>query len=177
MKHFIVLAFSVIVLTCPSAIAGTQVLGAEIGVTTSEQLRKALSRNTKIRDRGVNQYSGGQMLATDGSSYDIQGLSEVVYIFDAQGKLAGVIMDMDKNRFSSIYQLLRKKYKVRSEKRPFVGDQYALFKPADATIELDAPHLSFTMEVRYLRNDLLQKFNADTAAEEAAKKKTEAEKF
>lgn len=177
MPHFILPAFLAIVFASPSAIAGTQVLGAEIGVTTSEQLRRTLSSNTAIQDRGVNQYSGGRMLATDGSSYDIQGLSAVLYIFDAQGKLAGVIMDMDKERFASIYQLLRQKYKVRSERRPFVGDQYARFKPADATIELDAPHLSFTMKVRYLRNDLLQKFNADISEEEAEKKKSEAEKF
>ena len=117
------------------------------------------------------------MLRTDGASYEIEGLLGVMYIFDTQGKLAGVIMEMEKGRFASVYQFLRQKYKVSSERRPFVGNQYARFNPADAIIELDAPHLSFEMEVRYLRNDLMKKFNADSAKEEAAKRKSEAEKF
>jgi hypothetical protein len=177
MKHFIMVASCAIILASSSATAGTQVLGAEIGVTTSEQLRQALSKNTQVQDRGLNKYSGGQMLRTDGASYEIEGLLGVMYIFDTQGKLAGVIMEMEKGRFASVYQFLRQKYKVSSERRPFVGNQYARFNPADAIIELDAPHLSFEMEVRYLRNDLMKKFNADSAKEEAAKRKSEAEKF
>jgi hypothetical protein len=37
--------------------------------------------------------------------------------------------------------------------------------------------MSFQMEVRYLRGDLLQKFNSQSQAETAAKKKSEASKF
>lgn len=178
MKRFIGPIVAIItILASDSAIAGTTVLGAEIGTTTAEQLKQVLSRHTRVFDQGVNKYSGGPMLATDGSSYEIEGLEKVLYIFDKQGKLAGVIMDMDKDRFVSIYQVLRQKYKLISEQRPFVGNQYARFKPVDALIELDAPHLSFTMEVRYIRNDLMQKFNADSTTESALKKKTEAEKF
>lgn len=177
MKYSIKSALCSIMLASSSAIAGTQVLGAEIGVTTVEQLRQALSKNTQVQNHGVNRYSGGHMLRTDGASYEIDGLSEVVYIFDTHGKLAGVIMKMDKGRFASIYQFLRQKYKLRSEQRPFIGNQYARFNSSDVAIELDAPHLSFTMEVRYIRNDLLQRFNADSAKEEAAKEKSEAQKF
>ncbi len=117
------------------------------------------------------------MYATDGAAYGIDGLNGVLYIFDSQKKLAGVIMTMNKDRFASIYDILNKKYRVVSKHRPFVGDQYALFKPADANIEVSAPHLSFEMEVRYLRNDLVQQFNAKSEAESAAKKKAEAKKF
>jgi hypothetical protein len=177
MKHFIMSALCAIMLASSPAMAGTPVLGAEIGVTTVEQLRQALSKNTQVQDQGLNRYSGGQMLRTDGASYEIEGLSEVLYIFDTHGKLAGVLMEMEKSRFASVYQFIGQKYKVSSERRPFVGDQYARFKSSDATIEIDAPHLSFKMEVRYLRNDLLQRFNADSAKEKAAKKKSEAQKF
>ncbi|WP_348694727.1 hypothetical protein [Duganella fentianensis] len=157
--------------------AGTQVLGVEIGVTTSEELSNSLSRSTDLSERGINKYSGGKMLASDGSAYQIEGLTEVLYIFDSTGKLAGVIMEMDKERFASVYQYLQSKYKVRATRLPYVGDQFARFEPADAIIELDAPHLSFTMQLRYIRNDLSQKYKTDNAAERAAKKKAESAQF
>ncbi|MYN41615.1 hypothetical protein GTP55_19825 [Duganella sp. FT109W] len=127
MKHFIMFVSCAIILANSSATAGTQVLGAEIGVTTGEQLRKALSKNTQVQDGGLNKYSGGQMLSTDGASYEIEGLLGVVYIFDTQGKLAGVIMEMEKSRFASVYQFLKQKYTVSSERRPFVGNQIRAF--------------------------------------------------
>lgn len=157
--------------------AGTQVLGFEMGVTTIDQLKRELSKKTKVELSGTNKYSGGDMIKTDGAAYEIEGLTSVVYIFDNQNKLAGVIMDMGKHRFDSIFQFLNGKYKVVKQQRPFVGDQYARFRPADAFIEMDSPHMGFNMEVRYIRNDLMQKFNAQTEAEAAEKKKAEASKF
>lgn len=178
MKLMIKLAAATIgALSLSSALAGTQVLDAELGVTTVEQLKSVLSKNTMVQQQGVNKYSGGEMYLTDGASYGIDGLNTVLYIFDNQKKLAGVIMTMSKDRFGSIYDILNRKYKIVSKQRPFVGDQYALFKPSDANIEIAAPHLSFEMEVRYLRNDLVQQFNAKSEAESTAKKKTEARKF
>ena len=86
-------------------------------------------------------------------------------------------MDMGKHRFDAIFQFLNSKYKVVAQQRPFVGNQYARFKPSDAFIEIDAPHMGFEMEVRYIRNDLMQKFNAQSETEAATKKKSEASKF
>ena len=163
--------------TTTLAQAGTQVLGFEIGVTTVEQLKQELSKKAKVQATGTNKFSQGEMFKTDGAGYDIEGLTEVLYIFDDQKKLAGVVMDMSKHRFDAIFQFLNGKYKVVAQQRPFVGNQYARFKPADAFIELDAPHLGFNMEVRYIRNDLMQKFTAQSEAEAAAKKKSEAAKF
>jgi hypothetical protein len=157
--------------------AGTQVLGFEIGVTTVEQLKQDLSKRTKYQVLGPNKYSGGDMIKTDGAAYEIEALTSVLYIFDDQKKLAGVIMDMGKHRFDSIFQFLSSKYKVVSQQRPFVGNQFARFRPADSIIEIDAPHLGFNMEVRYIRNDLMQRFNAQSESEAAAKKKSEAAKF
>ena len=111
------------------------------------------------------------MLRTNGSSYEIEGLNDVLNIFDDQQKLAGVIMNMNKNRFDTVYQAVSKKYKVASQNRPFVGNQFARFKTPDSTIEIDAPHLSFEMGVRYIRKDLLQKFNSQSTAEAESKKK------
>lgn len=86
-------------------------------------------------------------------------------------------MSMNKNRFDSVSQAVSKKYKVTSQNRPFVGNKFARFKSADSTIEIDAPHLSFEMEVRYIRKDILQKFNTQSAAEAENKRKREAANF
>ena len=157
--------------------AGTQALGFEIGISSSDQVKSLLAKQTKIVDVGINKFTGGSMIKTDGSSYEIEGLNEVLYIFDDQGKLAGIIMDMNKSRFDSVFNILSSKYSVSSQQRPFVGNQFARFKTKDSVIEMDAPHLGFVMEVRYIRNDLMQKFNSQVAAEAEAKKKREAEKF
>ena len=178
MKYLVQLAFTAVALMCSiSAYAGTQALGFEIGASTVDQVKSSLAKQTKVVDSGTNKFSAGPMLKTDGSSYEIEGLSEVLYIFDDQKKLAGVIMNMSKDRFDAVFKAISAKYKVTSQQRPFVGNQYARFKTQDSVVEMDAPHLGFDMEVRYIRNDLLQKFNSQSSAEAEAKKKREAAKF
>jgi hypothetical protein len=157
--------------------AGTPVLGFEIGTSTAHQVSTTLAAQTTVIDHGVNKWSGGQMLKTNGSSYDIDGLQSVLYIFDEGNLLSGVVMTMDKSRFDSIYQFLAAKYKVQTQQRPFVGDQFARFKTTDGVVEVDAPHMSFEMDVRYLRKDLVQKFNRQSQAEASAKRQREASKF
>lgn len=177
MRAFRSFLFTLTFAVCTLAHAGTQVLGFEIGATTVDQLRQDLSKKTKLESTGTNKYSGGEMFKTDGAPYDIDGLNSVLYIFDDQKKLAGVVMDMGKHRFDAVFQFLNGKYKVSAQQRPFVGNQFARFRPADSFIELDAPHLGFNMEVRYIRNDLMQKFNSQSESEAATKKKSEASKF
>lgn len=160
-----------------AAQAGTPALGFEIGVSSAEQVKASLVKQTRVIDGGTNKYSGGVMLKTDGSAYEIEGLNEVLYIFDDQKRLAAVILSMDQGRFEPVYQALANKYKVSTKQRPFVGNQFARFKTPDTVIEMDAPHMSFAMEVRYVRNDLMAKFNTQSSAESDAKKKREAAKF
>jgi hypothetical protein len=177
MKKLSRILAAIVLAACGIAYAGTPVLGFEVGVSTFDQVSSTLAKKTKVVDSGVSKFSNGPMVKTDGTSYEIDGLNEVLYIFDEQKKLMGVVMDMNKARFDSIFQFLSGKYKVAAQERPFVGNQFARFKTPDTVIEIDAPHLSFQMEVRYLRNDLLQKFNAQSQADAAAKKKSEAAKF
>jgi hypothetical protein len=160
-----------------TAFAGTQVVGFEIGVSTQAQVLNALKARTSVEDTGINKFSNGPMLKTDGTSYQIEGLNSVVYVFDAQKKLAAVLMDMDKGRFDMVYRYLVPKYQVASQQRPFVGDQFARFKTADGVIDVSAPHMSFEMSVNYLRADLLRQFEQQSKAEAADKSKSEASKF
>ena len=177
MKKTTRLVLAAALLVTGAAHAGTKALGFELGVTTVDQLRSSIGGQTQVTDAGENSYSAGPMLKTDGSGYGIQGLSSVLYIFDPDKKLAGILMNMDKHRFNAIFQMLAGKYRVTAQERPFVGNKFARFKTEDSIIEVDAPHLSFDMEVTYLRNDLMQKFTAASAAEAAAKKRQESAQF
>ncbi len=177
MKNLAQLILVATIFVCSASHAGTQALGFEIGVSSIDQVKSALAKQTKVNDVGTNKFTTGPMLKTDGTSYEIEGLNEVLYIFDDQKKLAAVIMDMNKAKFDSVFQALSGKYKVSSQQRPFVGNQFARFKTQDSVIEMDAPHLGFQMDVRYIRNDLMQKFNSQSAAEAETKKKREAAKF
>jgi hypothetical protein len=177
MKRILAMLAVASTLCAGSALAGTPVLGFEVGVSTLDQVTDALSKKTQVEERGVNRYSNGPMLKTDGSSYGLEGLNSVVYIFDGQKKLMGVVMNMSKARFKPIYEVLSRKYKVLSQQRPFVGDQFARFASPDGIIELDAPHMSFEMEVSYLRGDLVQEIKEQVEAEKAAKKKNDAAQF
>lgn len=159
------------------ALAQVQVLGFEIGSSTARQVKAAVGRHAKVRDAGTNKYTGGPQFKTDGSGYDIDSLSEVFYIFDKDEKLAGVLMTMSKSRFDEIVEVLASKHKLTQKMRPFVGDMSAAFSAKGVRIEIDAPHLSFDMHLRYIRDDLYRQFRTQSAQEEQEKKRTEQTKF
>lgn len=171
------LAAIVLAAVSSNAYSGTPVLGFEIGLSTLEQVSSTLAEKTKVNDIGTNKFSYGPMLQTDGRSYGIEGLNNVTYIFDNEQKLMGVIMNMNKDRFDAIFKLIAKKYKVTTQDRPFVGNQFARFKTTDGVIDIDAPHMSFKMDISYLRNDLFKKFNVQSKDEADSKKKSEAGQF
>ncbi len=62
-------------------------LDFEIGTSSINDVSNELIKKTKVERAGINKFSGGQMLETDGSSYDIDGLQSVTYIFDENSKL------------------------------------------------------------------------------------------
>jgi hypothetical protein len=165
-----------IMFTAGPAKAGTSALGVEIGVSTHRAVWAALA-DLKPRDAGVNRYSNGRMIETGGAGYEVEGLTRVLYIFDTQDKLAGVLLTLDKKRYEAVFDALAAKYKLVSQRRPFVGDRFASFRASDATVELDAPHLSFDMELRYLRTDLFTRFESQSRSEAAEKRKREAARF
>lgn len=176
--HFIKLLLLVVALAPTLAFAQVQVVGFEIGTSTVQQVKSQLvKQQAKILDSMTNKFTGGPQFKTDGGGYDIESLSEVVYIFDKDQKLAAVLMVMDKGRFDEIFNFLAGKYKTTAKQRPFVGDMFARFKAKGTIIELEAPHLGFNMQANYIRDDLYQQFNAQTAQETQQKKATEKSKF
>jgi hypothetical protein len=138
---------AVLALMPAAGLAQVQVLGFEIGVATAADVKKQLAKQTRVTDAGTNKFSNGPMLRTDGAGYEIESLNNVLYIFDGDQKLAAVIMTMGKHRFNDIFGFVSSKYKVKAQQRPFVGDQYARLLAPNTVIELDAPHLGFSLDV------------------------------
>lgn len=176
MKALLLITVSSLVLAS-AAEAGTRVLGVELGATTPGQLHKALDGKARLEERGINRWSGGDMLRSDGANLGVDGLRQVDYIFDPKGLLCGVLMAMGKESFDEVYQALALKYRLLREVRPFVGDRYARFATADGIVELDAPHLSFELSVRYLRRDLEEDYQRRSRAEAAERRRARAANF
>lgn len=157
-------------------------LGVEIGVATLEQVKKDIGGRTRLSDAGTNAYSEGPMLKGDGVGLEIDGLSEIVFIFDKTNKLAGVLMTLPKGGMGSenvrkVMGMLGEKYKTVQKNIPHVGNAYGRFKQGASTVEVDAPHMSFTMEVRYLSDALLASFNQRSQQERTEKQQKQKSQF
>ncbi len=161
-------------------------LGLEIGVATLAQVQKEVGSKSKLMDGGINKYSGGKMLAGSGSGLGVDGLSEITFIFDQKDVLAAVVMklpkgegmnDMQNGLFKKTATALAAKYKQVERKEPFVGDASALFTQGSSVIELDAPHMGFNMELRYMTQDLRSRFNKQSSDDRAARDRNQASKL
>lgn len=152
-------------------------LGLEIGFATISGVRSAVGSTTALQDQGTNQFSGGPMLRSDGAGLGVDGLSDLTFIFDKADVLVGVIMTLPKAP-TDMLKKLSTKYSVTDNRiDSFMDKGYARLKKGDSLVEIDAPHLSFTMEVRYLTNQLMADFQAKSAAERAARERQQTDKM
>jgi hypothetical protein len=173
------LAIALFTLILPWLAWGANVapLGLEVGVADYAAVKAKLSGQTRLKDAGINKWTQGPMLEGDGEGLDIDGLQKITFIFGQDKKLDGVIMTLDKGRLREVTAALRQKYKTVRENIPFVGDATALYRQGDSIVRIEAPHLSFSMEVLYLTDRLHEAFNKGSAAEEAERRRRQAEKF
>lgn len=162
--------------------AGVKVVGVEIGASTVDQVRKVAAAAGKVQDLGTSSFTKGVILGVDNPDLGIDGVTNVIYVFDQAGKLAAIEMtmpaskslqDIQKSRFDEIANMLASKYKQTKKVRPFVGDRFARFSAPDTVIELDAPHMSHDMNLRYMTPAFVQQMNNGVKAEAQEKRATE----
>jgi hypothetical protein len=177
-RHLLIrMLFMVLVLASGPIVAGVKVLDVEIGVTTLEAVKASIKQRGTAEDLGLNRFSGGTVLKVAGHGFGIEGLQEVFFTHDEKKTLVAVVLLMDKGRFDTVHQFLKSKYKTTRQVIPYVGDKYVEFAAHDTTIELDSPHLSFGLEVRYTNNEIAKKAKALQKTEAESKKKMEQSKF
>lgn len=149
-------------------------LGLEVGVTTLAQVQKQIGGQVRLQSMGTNKYSGGKMLEADGAGLNVDGVKNATFIFDTSDVLVGVLVTMPKDP-KSLVNTFSGKYKLVSNKvDSFMNYGSAQFSKGDTVIDIDAPHLSFDMEVRYLSKRLRDAFMQQSNAETTAKQKRKA---
>jgi len=150
-------------------------LGLEVGVATLSQVQKQIGSQTRLKSTGTNKYSGGKMFEADGDGLNVEGVKNVTFIFDPGDVLVGVLVTMPKDP-KSLVAMFSGKYKlVNNRVDNFMNNGSAVFTKGDTVIDIDAPHLSFDMEVRYLSKRLREAFMKQSGAEAASKQKRKAD--
>lgn len=177
MKRLLYLVWFSLFAALPAWAENVAPLGLEVGVVDLPTVKSRLAGQTRLADAGINKWSGGPMLDGDASSLDIDGLQSIRFIFGKDNKLEGVIMTLNKGQLNEVIAALRKKYTKVRENIPFVGDASATYRKGDSVVLVEAPHLSFSMNVLYLTNRFHASFNERSGAEEAARRRSQAEKF
>ena len=143
-------AACILTITAGWAHAEAAPFGLNIGAVTYPEVRASCGERASLVADGTNRWTDGRMLRAEGQNLGLEGLQSVLLIFDKEDVLVGVILRMGKHRFAPIVELLAQQYRLMNVERPFVGDQSALLQAGPIRIEVDAPHLSFDMQVRYL---------------------------
>jgi hypothetical protein len=85
--------------------------------------------------------------------------------------------DLQNGNFAKTVKTLAAKYTLVEKKQPFVGNAHARFQQGDSVVELDAPHMSFTMELRYLTKTLQKAFNQKSSSEKTEQERRQASKL
>jgi len=130
-----------------------------------------------LKDTGMNQYSGGLMFVSNGQGLGIEGLSSAQFIFDSNNILVGVILSLPKDAKGMLESLSGKYQVVDNKIDNFMNYGYALLGKGDSLVEIDSPHMSFAMEIRYLTKKLLADFKQQSSNQETQKKKDQLNKM
>lgn len=158
----------VMLIAALAAFANPAPFGFELGKATYSEVTAKYPATQK----GTNAHSQGKVIAVSGSNFELDGLQgDVTFTFDANDKLIYVGLVFNKDKFSDLFSSLSK-YKVIKKVVPFVGNKYAEFKDGDCKIILDAPHLSFSMDLYYITSEFADKIqNAQNQQEKSRKSK------
>lgn len=149
-------------------------LGLEVGAATYGQVQSSLGSKVKLEPAGTNKFTEGRMVKANGDGLEIDGLQSVSFIFSKSDVLEGVILTMNKDP-KGIYKTLSQKYKTETNRiDEFMNKGYAKLSKGNSFIEIDAPHMSFSMEVRYVTKGLMDSYSNTVSNENAAKQQKKA---
>jgi hypothetical protein len=163
LPFLLLLLFECVLLADPSP------FGLEIRKVTIEEAKAKYS----IEYTGVNEWNNGEMYTIDSKDLEFEGLESVTLIFGEDQKLQAVLTTLSKDRFDALFASLKKKYKLISSSIPFVGDASAKFTNGNTEISLNAPHMSFEMEMNYMDKCFIQKYKNKSSKKKQLKTSSE----
>jgi hypothetical protein len=150
----------------PATSGNAAPFGLEIGKATIADVKKLVPKHG---DAGINNYSHGPQWETNGGEFDVEGLKHVTYIFDSSNVLVGVVLNFPKDPVGMMKTLTGKYKLISSRIDTFMNNGSARYEKGDSYIDINAPHMSFDMEVTYATKTLMNAFNK-TVSDEAARK-------
>lgn len=166
-----VITAACLALTATAGRAEVSAFGYTLGATTYTDVKGQGTTS------GINRYSNGPMLEVPASRFNLQGLESVLLIFGEQRKLAAIVLDMRKSRFDAVRRHMVEKYAVRESRIPHVGNRYVRLGAPGATMEIIAPHMSFSMSVLYQRDDFYFAYKKQKEQDRQNKQQREGELF
>lgn len=121
-------------------------LGFKLGKTILSEVKKI---DKTMKNTGISEWTNGEMYKSDGKVYEMEGLEEVLYIFDRHDRLEVVSLTIDKNNFDKINNLIKTKYSLVSQEIPYVGDKFVKYRQGNSYIIVEALHMGFSMNLIY----------------------------
>jgi len=135
----------------------------EIEKTTIQELKQKYN----VQKEGINKYSQGEMYSILDIGFD--GIQNVTAIFDKNKKIVALLTTFPKSKFNYLMGLLQNPYQLVNKQIPFVGNKYAKFIDDNTEIVLDAPHLSFSMNMDYMSFAFRDKYQNSIETEKEEK--------
>ena len=127
--------------------------------------------------RGISTWTRGALYQVPGSELPLQGAKHAVFVFDLDEQLDAAFITIEKRRFHEVMRLLDGQYRRLSASVPHVGNRHVKWEADDIVIELDAPHLSFEMELQYQTKQFLEQFERGQAEQREQQRQREAEQL
>lgn len=153
-----------------AVLSDATVFGMHLGITTEGQL----SEMYEVHSEGINKYTKGNMYSIPVKEIDFSGLQKIIVVFDEGKVLVGVFASFHKNKFDYLNSALSNKYQLVSKEIPFVGNKRAKYKDGNTEIELNSPHMNFSMSMEYLQSDFIRAINRISSSDRKQKKNREA---
>lgn len=148
-------------------------LGFRIGDADYNLVKHNLSDRILLRNGKPNRYSGGKVLISDAPEFlGVEGLKNLVFIFDPKDKLSAVVMKINKQGknieddpyigFLNVFDVLKNKYRlIKKDFSTNKKSMKAQFKSKHGvTIQMNAPKYASVFELRYLSNDFIKRYKA-----------------
>ena len=166
----VLLALAATLLPVALVAAAASPLGFTLGQTTLDEVDRSLPGD-KLKVLGIGGTTKSTRLEIDPAPFDLDGLENVVLVFDPDHRLVGVVLTMAKDRFGDLLADLRAEYSIDRESIDHVtqnGD--ALFRSGDDWIYLEVLPLSFSLKLTYATDELWCQ-NLRRSEEDEAKKR------
>lgn len=141
-----------------------------IGITINQDTKEDIEKKYVIENKD------GAVWELKRSEIPIEGIKKAEVIFQGD-HVKGVWLVVEKHRFNYFFDALKSKYKLIKKDVPFVGNQYARFEKDDVLIWIDAPHMSFNMDVVYMDKKYKKELDAYSNKMKQEKKNRELEQL